>query len=133
MDVVCQGFHKVCEQYDYVTMEGSGGILCPIRYDNTKLFLTDIIEELSLSSLLIADAGLGTINSVVLTVEYMRAHNLPVKGIIFNHFHPGNIMEEDNLHMCESLTGLKVLACVQDHDTDLSMDAKLLASLYPNV
>ena len=133
MDVVCQGFHKVCEQYDYITMEGSGGILCPIRYDNTKLFLTDIIEELSLSSLLIADAGLGTINSVVLTVEYMRAHNLPVKGIIFNHFHPGNIMEEDNLHMCESLTGLKVLACVQDHDTDLSMDAKLLASLYPNV
>ncbi len=133
MDVVCQGFHKVCEQYDYITMEGSGGILCPIRYDKTQLFLTDIIEELSLSSLLIADAGLGTINSVVLTVEYMRAHNLPVKGIIFNHFHPGNIMEEDNLHMCESLTGLKVLACVQDHDTDLSMDAKLLASLYPNV
>ena len=104
MDVVCQGFHKVCEQYDYITMEGSGGILCPIRYD-----------------------------SVVLTVEYMRAHNLPIKGIIFNHFHPGNIMEEDNLHMCESLTGLKVLACVQDHDTDLSMDAKLLATLYPNV
>lgn len=130
MDVVRQNFHKICNQYDYITVEGSGGILCPIRYDKTKLFLTDIIEELSLSSLLIADAGLGTINSVILTIEYMRAHSLPIEGIIFNHFHPGNIIEEDNRKMCESLTGLKVLACVQDHDTDLSMDAKLLASLY---
>ena len=27
---VVKGFEEVCRQYDYVTMEGSGGILCPI-------------------------------------------------------------------------------------------------------
>ena len=27
----------------------------------------------------------------------MKVHSLPIKGIIFNHYHPGNIMEEDNI------------------------------------
>lgn len=130
METVRKGFEKVCSQYDYVTMEGSGGILCPICFDEAKIQLEDIIKELDLSCLIIADAGLGTINSVVLTVEYMRARNIPIKGIIFNHYHPGNVMEEDNLRMCEYMTGMKVLACVQDESTELDMDAELLASLY---
>ena len=60
----------------------------------------------------------------------MRARNIPVKGIIFNHFHPGDVMEEDNRNMCESLTGLTVLACVKDGDTELAMEAEALASFY---
>lgn len=130
MDVVEEGFRKVCSKYDYVTMEGSGGILCPICFDEAKIQLEDVIQKLNLSCLIIADAGLGTINSVVLTVEYMRTRNIPIKGIIFNRFHPGNVMEEDNLRMCEYMTGVKVLACVQDHSAELDMDAELLASLY---
>ncbi|MBP3475270.1 MAG: dethiobiotin synthase [Lachnospiraceae bacterium] len=130
MEVVKKGFEEVCGKYDYVTMEGSGGILCPICFDEAKIQLEDVIKELGLSSLIIADAGLGTINSVVLTVEYMRNRNLPIKGILFNHFHPGNVMEEDNLRMCEYMTGLKVLACIEDGSTMLNMDADVLASLY---
>ncbi len=106
------------------------GILCPICFDGEEIWLEDIIQRFRLPSLIVADAGLGTINSVVLTAEYMRSRGLPVKGIIFNHFHPGSVMEEDNLRMCEYRTGLKVFACVQDGDTDLAVDPGLLASLY---
>ena len=130
MDVVKKGYETVCSMHDYVTMEGSGGILCPLCFDEEKLWLEDIIRELSLSCLIVADAGLGTINNVVLTAEYMRAKNIQIKGIIFNRFHPGNLMEEDNLRMCTYRTDLPVLACVQEHDTELSIDAELLASLY---
>ena len=31
--VVREGFAKVAENYDYITMEGSGGILCPLCFD----------------------------------------------------------------------------------------------------
>ena len=31
--VVHEGFTKVAENYDYITMEGSGGILCPLCFD----------------------------------------------------------------------------------------------------
>ncbi len=130
LKVVRKGFSEVCNTYDYVTVEGSGGILCPICFDETKIQLEDVVRELGLSSLIVADAGLGAINSVVLTVEYMRARNLPVKGIIFNHFHSGNIMEEDNLRMCEYMTNLKVLACVEDGSGELAIDIDLLTSLY---
>lgn len=130
LSVVEEGFRKVSGAYGYVTVEGSGGILCPIRYDGEKILLEDVIKTLNLSCLLVADAGLGTINSVVLTAEYMRARNIPIVGMIFNRFHPGNVMEEDNIRMCEELTGLKTLACVREGDRELRMDAEALKSLY---
>ena len=92
-----------------------------------------MIREFELSSILVADAGLGTINSVVLTAEYMKAHSLPIRGIIFNHYHPGNIMEDDNIFMCEHMTGLPVIAKVQDDATELETDADVLSALYDEV
>ncbi len=130
LEEVVKGFEEVCLQYDYVTMEGSGGILCPICFDEQELWLEDVIRRLGLSSLIVADAGLGTINSVVLTVEYMRAKNLPVKGILFNRFHPGDRMEEDNLCMCEHRTKLPVIACVEDGSGELDMTIEQLTALY---
>lgn len=128
--VVMSTFQDVCARFEYVTMEGSGGITCPICFDEEKIWLDGLVKELGLPSIIVANAGLGTINSVALTVEYMRAKDLPLKGIIFNHFHAGDLMEEDNRFMCEYMTGLKTLACVHDGDTSLDMDAAALASLY---
>ena len=130
IDRVLEDFHSVCKKYDYVTMEGSGGILCPICFDEEKIQLSDIIKSCNLSCLMIADAGLGTINNVGLTAAYMKANNIPLKGIIFNHFLPGDIMHEDNLKMCEYITGAKVVACVKDGDEDLDISPDFLKSLY---
>jgi dethiobiotin synthetase len=130
LDVVNRGFQAVRGRYDYVTVEGSGGILCPLRFDQQKLWLEDVVRALGLSCVLVADAGLGTINSVVLTAEHMNQRSLPVKGVIFNHFHPGDLMEEDNLLMCRERTGLPVLATVKDGDTELDMDIEALTALY---
>ena len=133
MDVVTHGFADVTAVYDYVTVEGSGGILCSICFDEARIQLEDVVKELHLSSILIADAGLGTINSVVLTAEYMKTHGLPLKGIIFNHYHPGDVMEDDNIFMCEHMTGLPTLAKVQDGDTELDMNVDALCALYDEV
>lgn len=130
MEKALQAFDHLQERYDYVTAEGSGGILCPLRFDEQKIQLEDFIQARALNCLVIADAGLGTINSVVLTVEYMKARHIPVKGIIFNHFETGNTLHEDNLSMCETMTGLKVLACVKDGDRDLEIPFAVLESLY---
>lgn len=130
LDVVKRGFDEVCAGHEYVTVEGSGGILCPICFDEKEIWLEDVINELGLSCLIVADAGLGTINSLVLTYEYMKARGIPVKGMIFNHFYEGDVMEEDNIRMCEYMTGLKTIACVKDGDTSLDVDAAYLAELY---
>ena len=129
MAVVLDNYRKVKEKYDYITVEGSGGILCPICFDEARIGLTDIIDEMELDCILVADAGLGTINSVVLTYEYMKNRNMNIKGMIFNHI-ADNIMHEDNIRMCEYMTGLPTLAKVSMGDVDLNIDIAELISLY---
>jgi len=130
MERVLEGFDTVRARYDYVTMEGSGGILCPLCFDEAKINLPDIIKALDLGCLLIADAGLGAINDVALTAFYMKARAIPLRGIIFNHYLPGNVMIEDNVKMCEYITGVKVVALVQDGDADLQIAPETLKALY---
>lgn len=130
MAVVLDNYRKVKEKYDYITVEGSGGILCPICFDEARIGLTDIIDEMELDCILVADAGLGTINSVVLTYEYMKNRNMNIKGMIFNHYIADNIMHEDNIRMCEYMTGLPTLVKVSMGDVDLNIDIAELISLY---
>ena len=131
MDIVKEKYMKLTEKYDIVTMEGSGGIFCPIRFDDeAEIELGDIIRELDLPCLLVADAGLGTINNVVLSTAYARDNGIKISGIIFNNFHKGSLMEEDNVKMCEYYTGLKVIAKVSQGDTDIDISADELLSFY---
>lgn len=116
---VKEDFQKVSKQYGFVVMEGSGGIFCPIRYDETEhIFLEDFIKTLHLDTLLVADAGLGTINAAVLTVEYLRQRGIGIQGIFINRY-TGNPMEEDNVKMIEELTGVPILALVPPNANEL--------------
>lgn len=130
LKVVKEYYHKLAKKHPYITMEGSGGILCPINMDNQELWLEDIIKVFDMDCIIVANAGLGTINHTVLTIEYMRQKKMTVKGIILNHFHPGDRMEEDNAHMIEYRAEVPILCRVQDGDTELKMDGELVASLY---
>ena len=133
MSVIKSAFKRVCEQFDFVTTEGSGGIVCPIRKDEKAvIFLEDIIAALGLPSIIVADAGLGTINAVVTTVEYMRKRKLPINGIILNKWN-GDFMQRDNLAMIEELTGVRVVAVVKDGDAELEIDEKALVGLYKDL
>ncbi len=124
-------YERALAKYDFLTMEGSGGIICPLRWDDERhVILDDLVVKLGLPTLVIADAGLGTINAVVLTIEHLRMRNIPVAGVIFNNSHSGDFMEEDNAVMVKELTGVDVVAYVKKGDTDLAMDAEKLAALY---
>ncbi|SDA26780.1 dethiobiotin synthetase [Ruminococcus sp. YE71] len=126
---VKDSFARLTEKYEYIIAEGSGGILCPLRYDDEKIFLEDVIKLLALPCIIVADAGLGMINSVVLTAAYMKSRGISVKGIILNHFHQGDVMEEDNRKMCGELTGIPVIACVGENGADLGISGEYIASL----
>lgn len=122
---VREDFNRVTQQHDFVVAEGSGGILCPIRDDEQAcLFLEDIISALGLPTLLVADAGLGSINAVGLTVSYLKQKQIPVVGLLLNRFNH-SLMHTDNRAMMEKLTGLPTLACIPEnaHCLALSPDA----------
>ncbi len=122
---VKEAYENVSQKYDYIVMEGSGGIVCPIRYegkdDENNIMLEDIIKCLDLDVILIADAGLGTINSIVTTVEYLKNRNIHVCGIIMNNY-KDELMENDNIKMVEDLCDVPVIAKVYQNDKNLLPD-----------
>lgn len=128
---VTADFKRALAKYDYLTMEGSGGIICPLRWDSEQhVILDDLVKKLGLSVLIIADAGLGTINAAVLTIEHLQNRAIPIKGIIFNNYVPNDLMQDDNGRMIEEMTGIKVLAKVKKGDKELIMPTSDLQSLY---
>lgn len=123
-------YQTALTKYDYVTMEGSGGIICPIRWDKQHILLEDIIKELHLGVLVISNALLGAINNCVLTIAYLKQKNIPIRGIILNNYNADDFMQCDNKNMIEELTNIPVLACVPPYAADINIDIDILKNLY---
>ena len=115
-------FTKKNKEYDYLLIEGAGGITCPLRLENgEKYILKDLIKELQAPIVIVADGGLGTINSTLLTVEYAKANGIKVAGIILNNYNTDSFMQQDNLKQVEYLTGVKVVATVGKNQNDITL------------
>ena len=128
--VIKSEYEKQCEIYDYLVVEGAGGITCPFNMQAKTLLLPDVIKELGTDVLLVADGGLGTINSVLLTVEYARASGLNILGIILNNFDKNDFMHIDNKKQVEVLTGVPVIATVAKGERNLKIDITKLLKIF---
>lgn len=79
-------FHHLAKTRDCVLVEGVGGLLVPIAED---ILVADLALRLKLPLLIVARAGLGTINHTSLTIEAARARGLPINSVIYNALSPG--------------------------------------------
>ncbi|ACV64994.1 dethiobiotin synthase [Desulfofarcimen acetoxidans DSM 771] len=133
MQKIISDFEKIKEGFDYITVEGSGGIVCPLRIDDQTIMLSDVIKALSLDVILVAPAALGTINSTVLTVEYAKQNEISIKGIIFNCYERDNFLHKDNKRQIAYITGIPIIACVDSNANDMEIDAEILEKLYREI
>jgi len=136
MERLLADFAAFRERFEFLTVEGSGGIVCPFHMDEEevngrgRLMLTDVISAFGLDVLIVADSGLGAINAVTLTAEYARAKGITAKGIIFNRYEESNFIHSDNVRAVEALTGIPVIARVPGGASDLGVDGDYLAGFY---
>ncbi len=129
-DVIKKDYQNLASGYGYMVIEGAGGITCPFDLSGEVLLLPDVIKYLDLDVIIVADGGLGTINSVMLTVEYAKSCGINIKGIILNNFEDNNFMHKDNKKQIEKLTGLKVLATVRKNDCELRISEQDLLAIW---
>lgn len=120
LEKIKKDFDRIKSQYDYVVVEGAGGIVCPFNLGDEKLMLPDVIKALDLDILVVASGELGTINSTVLTTEYAKNKGINVKGIIINNYNKNDFMQKDNKEQVENLTGIKVVATIQKNEKDIA-------------
>ncbi len=114
MELIKRNYEILKKKYDYIVAEGSGGIVCPLRWDDSRFLLEDLIKELGMDVILVTKATLGTINHTVLTVKYLEAIGIDVKGIIVNMYDENNICHKDNIEMIKELTGKEIINVVND-------------------
>lgn len=100
-------FERLAAVYDYVIVEGAGGLMVPL---SGGLLVADLARELGLPLLVVARPGLGTINHTVLTCFSAQQMGLQVAGVIINGMpeHPG-LAEKGAPHQIGSLCGASVL------------------------
>lgn len=121
LEKIINDFNRIKREYDYIVVEGAGGIVCPFNIEE-NLILPDVIKALGLDIIVVASASLGTINSTVLTVEYTKTKGLNIKGIILNNYDENDFMQQDNKIQIEKLTGIKVISTVKKDDENINLE-----------
>ena len=108
---IVDAFSRLSSLHEAVIVEGAGGVLAPIDERNTML---DIMKALRLPVILVARAGLGTINHTLLSLRELRRAKLKVVGVVLVQSAPGKrgVIEKDNVRTIEKLGGAPVLACL---------------------
>jgi dethiobiotin synthetase len=77
-----------------LVVEGAGGVLVPLVWGYTAL---DLAQRLGLEVVVVARAGLGTLNHVCLTLDALAARQLPVRGVVLNgRGTPPDLAEQTN-------------------------------------
>lgn len=133
-DKILEDYKFHSQKYDYVLIEGAGGITCPLAVDEDKVFLlSDLVKAMGTDVLLVADGGLGTINSVLTSVEYIQKRGLKIAGIILNNYDKDDFMHRDNKDMVECLTNIKVVATVGKDEKDIEISKQDLEVLFCEV
>ena len=66
-------------------IEGAGGWLSPLTDQFT---VADVAAKLRAPVLIVARAGLGTINHTLLTIESIRHRGLEIAGVVLNESRP---------------------------------------------
>lgn len=105
---VIQDMQKTMHKYEFVLVEGVGGLISPLWED---YLLADMMLELNLPALLVSKPRLGAINHTVLSAAYAKQHGIRLDGVILNRWeeNTASILETTNIEYIERLTGLPIV------------------------
>ncbi len=109
LSVLTAAYRELQRRHAFMVVEGIGGLAVPIT---PRVTVLDLAAAFGLSLLVVARAGLGTLNHTALTVAYARARRIRLLGIIINETRRGRggLAERTNPRLLEEICGLPVLA-----------------------
>lgn len=108
---------------DFLVVEGVGGIQVPITKD---FFVTNWMKKWKLPVLVVARAGLGTLNHTLLTVEALKRRKIRVLGVVVNGYKGKELSEKTNVKALRKLLRVPVYGPLK-YDPRYRRDLDLLA------
>jgi dethiobiotin synthetase len=123
--VACAG--ELARRHQALVVEGAGGLLVPLTESHTY---ADLAAALGFPVLLVARAGLGTVNHAALTCEALRARGIAVAGVVLNRATAAaDPSEPHNAGEIERLTGVRVIASLPFEPDPAARRARLAERL----
>ncbi|MBN1824389.1 MAG: dethiobiotin synthase [Endomicrobiales bacterium] len=106
LKAIFRSFNYLRKKYEYMIVEGAGGVLVPLARDYQVI---DLIKDLKLPSVIVAKPGLGTINHTLLTIGMLKTAKLPVAGIVLSNRSGNGLAEKTNPGIIRELANTNVL------------------------
>jgi dethiobiotin synthetase len=111
---------------ELVLIEGAGGLL--VRFDDEGGTLADVAALLEAPVVVVARAGLGTLNHTALTVEALRVRGIECAGVVIGSWPADpDLAAECNLEDLAAYAGARVLGRVPENAASLTREAFLAA------
>lgn len=108
LERILEAARALAARHAALVVEGAGGLLVPLTPRHTY---ADLGAALGMPVLVVARAGLGTVNHTALTCEALRARGLEVKGVVLNRLSAASDPSEPhNAAEIERIAAVHVLA-----------------------
>ena len=87
LTVITAATRRLQEKYDYVLLEGAGGLMVPI---DDRLLTIDYVRDCGYPLLLVTSGKLGSINHTLLSLFTCRQYGIPVEAVVYNLYPEGD-------------------------------------------
>ncbi|MCY2930368.1 MAG: adenosylmethionine--8-amino-7-oxononanoate transaminase [Planctomycetota bacterium] len=118
LDAIFAAYARLAESAQALVVEGVGGLLCPITDDFWVLHLAGLLQ---LPLVIVARAGLGTINHTLLTLRAARSAGLSVAGVVLNR-HGGSLPDPSLATNASQISALGRVPILATLDSDPASD-----------
>jgi len=107
--LILERFKKLSKLHSMLLVEGMGGIMTPIL---KNYFVSDLIKDMKLSTVIISRTKVGTINHTIMTCKMCEKYKIPVKGIIINDFDTDGYNVKELKRDLENLTNFPIIGTI---------------------
>ncbi len=133
-ETILSAYRALSEKYDWMLVEGIGGVRVPIARDYG---VVNLMRDLGLPAVVVARTQLGTLNHTLMTLDSLKQNGIPVRGVVFNQTGPKapDAIEQDQPRLVEELSGTQVLGTFPyiDNLSTESFTPEKLKALKPSV
>ena len=119
---VIDAYNKLLSSHDLVIVEGIGGLMTPITQN---YFVSNLISELDIDTIVVMGSKLGTVNHTLLTYEHCKQMQLKLKGFVINQTESNGYELANLKQQIMELTSQIVYCAIPYHrnfDFDLYVD-----------
>lgn len=124
---ITEAYNKICQDSEYVIVEGIGGVRVPV---SAGVDVLELAKQFQMPVIIVTRPNLGTINHTLLTIDAVRNAGLELAGVVISGYdvESAGLAEESLAGVLEELGGIEVLS-VLPYDEESDVEGNKLGGL----